>query len=625
MRITDLRFGMANYPMAERFLKKMNNNILRLKRAWIGISALLLCTITQAATVDFDIQPRVLRVGEGATLSLTIRGANSPAPPRLPRIEGFSVSQPSTQQSMTFVNGKLDRSLTYQYHLISLKPGNFTVGPFNYPVQGTQIQLPAILLKVADSGHPAGTGGQDKSERLFARLSTDRTNVYNQEIFDIKLAIYYRDINLGRDASLLNLPESGLSMQQFEEIRASRQLVNSQIYQVRNLRLKVRALTEGTFELKPSVRLNMLIQSKSRRSRSFFDDFFQRTQSQPVEVQTEPLTVNVLPLPEKNRPPHFYGAVGTFQFKAEVKPTEISVGDPITLSMEVRGQGNIESISTPEINFGDQFKVYEPKLVSRDLNKDRSAGRKVFEQVVIPKTDQLSEFPPIEFSYFDPKNETYKNITFGPYPLTVNPAENGLTRVVQGISDTSPRTAKIIGMDIAYLKPAPVHWFYKYEKPWVSRKSFWAIQCLPGLALVSLFFIMRRREDLTRDTAKARRQQAPKVARLAFQKAEEALNKANRPSFHEAVWEMIGLYFGNRLNLAPGEVPSETVLTVLKQGGLDQESVAILKNTFELCEQYRFGRGNRYAQALSENEKNEFKEQLDQLIMILKTCNKIKI
>jgi hypothetical protein len=50
-------------------------------------------------------------------------------------------------------------------------------------------------------------------------------------------------------------------------------------------------------------------------------------------------------LPEEGRPDNYSGAVGQFVFDVKVKPTEVALGDPITITLQITGEGNVDSIS----------------------------------------------------------------------------------------------------------------------------------------------------------------------------------------------------------------------------------------------------------------------------------------
>ena len=420
------------------------------------------------------------------------------------------------------------------------------------------------------------------------------------------------------------MPPSGLSLQPFQELQGSREIVNNKAYDVRRFRAKAQALTAGTFKLEPTLQIPLLVQ-RQRRSpsgfdSSFFDDFFGTVRTQPVNITPKPLEIAVKPLPTEGQPPGFAGAVGKFAFEAQVKPTELNAGDPVTLTVQIIGEGNLENISAPQLIAGDDFKVYDPRLVAKDIDASRGLGRKTFEQVLIPRSEKVKMLPALMFSYFDPDKEAYDTITRGPYPLVIHPSSNATARMLQAVPAQPEASTIILGTDIVYLKPAPTRWTQIGERPWYLHRAFLASQLIPLLAVGLIFLSVARREQLAGDVALARRHQAPRSARVGLQKAEKALSSGERSAFYEAVWETLASYFGNRLNLSPGELAVETVLHAMNRAKAETADIDRVRALFERCERERFG-------VVSSDTVHEDQDHgiLEELNKVLRKCERIRL
>ncbi len=602
----------------------------------LTLAAILLVSLARAAVADFsvyfDVQPRAVRVGEPATMSLTVHGLANPPGPQFSSSADYQITMAGTERSMSFGTGGSDSSVTFRYQLLPLKAGRLQVGPFDYVADNRSVTLPAIELQVVAQDAPPSASGQPQqaSDILFAVLQAPQTNLYNQQFFDIYLSIFSRGLNIGSDIGLANMPASGLSLQPFQELQSGREVVDNQLFDVRRFRCKAQALTAGTFKLEPTLRIPVQVPRERRRrpdthgfpafDDSFFEDFFGRTQVQRVDVNPKPVDLAVQPLPVTDQPTNYSGAVGRFHFTAQAKPTDLSAGDPITLTVQITGEGNLENLSAPQILAGDDFKVYEPKVITSEFDGNAAAGRKVFEQVLIPRSERAKELPPLTFSFFDPATAQYRSITQGPFPLTVHPSSNAAAKILQAAQEQPEARTLLLGADIVYLKPAPARWVHRDERPWYGSPGFWGLQLLPPLVLGALLFAVRRREELEKDVAKARRQQAPRSARVALKKAEAAAGKADRKAFFEAVWEALASYFGNRLNLPPGAVTRDTVTLALTQGGLDPSDVEQIRSLFERCEQERFGMGSG-----AEVHEAQFHGMLQELSPLLRKCERVKL
>ena len=598
----------------------------------VAALVLTLAGVGWTASVDFDIQPRVLKVGEAATCNFTVRGIDNPPAPSLPPIQGFQTSFAGTQQSFSFVNGQQDSSVSFNYQLVPLQVGKFNVGPFTYTAQNQTFNLPALLVEVVS---PEGAPSQEKappdsSEPLFAAFTVGQTNLYNQQVFDIVLSIYSHGLNIGNNVSLMNMPSSGLSLQPFQELPGSREVVNNKVYDVRRFRAKAQALTAGTFKLEPTLQIPLLVQRDRRRGppgfdHFLFDDFFGTVQTQPVNITPKPLEVKVNSLPSESQPPGFAGAVGRFSFETQVQPTELSAGEPLTLTVQIAGEGNLENISAPQFIAGDDFKVYEPRLVSKEIDSNRGMGRKTFEQVLIPRSDKIKMLPALTFSYFDPTKAAYDTITRGPFPLVVHASSNATAKLLQALPTQPEASMIILGTDIVYLKPAPSHWTLAKDRPWYLHRVFLVSQLIPVLVVGLIFLSVMHREKLAGNIALARRRQAPRSARVGLRKAENALSADDPKAFFEAVWETLASYFGNRLNLSPGEVTSDAVIGALIAGKLDPELTEQAKDLFSYCEKERFGYGQAKTMALSTQDKKIDADLLNRLNHLLKECERIRL
>ena len=67
----------------------------------------------------------------------------------------------------------------------------------------------------------------------------------------------------------------------------------------------------------------------------------------PIERATESVIIKAKPLPEQGKPIDFKGAVGSYNMEVSTKAQQVKVGDPITLSISVYGEGNIQTVSEP--------------------------------------------------------------------------------------------------------------------------------------------------------------------------------------------------------------------------------------------------------------------------------------
>lgn len=126
-------------------------------------------------------------------------------------------------------------------------------------------------------------------------------------------------------------------------------------------------------------------------------------------VRGRPAAVNVLALPEKDRPPHFGGAVGQFRLAAEASPREVELGGTVQLVVTIEGEGNFETFAAPDVARLDGFRLLSQR-------EERDAGRFRLEAELSVVSERVRDVPRIEFAWFDP-NEPARYLMEGTLPL----------------------------------------------------------------------------------------------------------------------------------------------------------------------------------------------------------------
>ena len=593
-----------------------------MKSLWSIALLIALPAWAPAVQISMDIQPRALTLGETVTLTLSVEGARQQGMPDLPPLDGLNLIGKSTGSSLSFDGHTQRHTVNHSFTLQPTRAGTIRVGPFSYPLEGKNFDLPAIELQVL-SASISQTASGGAAEPLFATLVAEPTNVYHQQTFDLVLSIYSRGLNLDRQVAA-DFPSDGLKVAPLREVQGGREVIDNQIYDVRRWRGKATALTAGQFHLTPSLRVGLLVENRGRSRDPFFggafDDIFGRREIQPKDVPVRTLDLEVRPLPAEGKPSGFAGAVGQFEFDARAQPSELAAGEPVTVTMTLTGRGNIGMVAAPTLTVGDQIRAYDSKLVTDESDPDSASGRKIFEQVLIPRSGSVTGLPAATFAYFNPESGRYETIVRGPFPLLVRASSNEASRMVQAADPTAtPAERVLLGADIGYLKPAPRTWTQTWQPAWLTSPVFLAAQAVPPMALGLLALAVRRRSALARDVRKARRVQAPRAARAALAEAEAALRAGQAVAYHDAIWRALTSYFAGRLNLEPGEATRDVVLARLQRAQAPAELVESMGSVFARCEEARFGAGGATVSAVEEQPR------LEQLTRDLRAAEEVEL
>ncbi|HEY6000139.1 MAG TPA: hypothetical protein VI078_12695, partial [bacterium] len=268
-----------------------------------------------------------------------------------------------------------------------------------------------LVLSAPVAAEPVDeAGGQ-----LFASVATARRERFLHEVFEFTVSVYSRGLTMGREIALVNEETPGLQFGPFRDAGSGREEVNGRTYDVRRFVGRAETVAAGAYALRPTVRLTVVVPARGDGSPGRAE--IRRTDLHPLAS-----SLRVSALPEAGRPAAFGGAVGTFGFTASVRPTAVPAGEPVTLTMEIRGSGNIGPVAAPRVDGGAGFKAFEPRLLAKETGADGLSGRLAFEQTVVPLTAASTSLPAVRFAYFDPEQGGYREIVRGPFPLALRPS-----------------------------------------------------------------------------------------------------------------------------------------------------------------------------------------------------------
>lgn len=584
---------------------------------WTLLSlSLILCLSLPAraeVSVRASISPQRGQVGEPLTLSIEVSGARNVAAPSL-TIDGFDVRYlgPSTQISI--VNLTVNSSVQHRYSLQPLREGHFTLGPFAVDYEGKSYRTASVSVDVLGSGQPqaqappaqapqgqappAGHGGAAPPRASAPRtlrldVSVPQPEVYLHQRLPLDVTLYVGAVRVA-DVQYPVLTADGLSVEKFPEPSRRQQVIDGETYQVLHFQSTVVPLRTGTLTIGPaSMHMNVL----SRRRGAFGDDpFFQQflqgdpfAERRPVDIRSDPVTLNVSPLPEEEKPAGFSGAVGTFTLQVSAGPTDVTAGDPVTLRMELHGNGNLAEASAPELSNADGFRTYDTRAAKpADGSPAGTAAAKSFEQVLIPNDASVSAIPPVRFSYFDPEERRYHTVQSQPIALVVRPPRNAPRAEVfaGGVAAPQRKPEEKLGRDIVYIKDDPGRLSARAVS-WYGSLAFLLWQPVPLLLFGVAVWYDRRRQRLSGDRRYARFSRARKQARHGLALAEKALSNGTPAAFYDAASRSMQEYLGAKLDLPPGGIDAEAVAS----RGVPEDCVQRIVEFFATCEQVRFAPG----------------------------------
>ncbi|MBK7688654.1 MAG: protein BatD [Elusimicrobia bacterium] len=505
-----------------------------------------------------------ITMNDNLTLQLTLSGEGAPeARPRLPAIPGFQTAFAGQSQNFSFINGAVSRETTYTYALSPQSPGEHTLPPFALDVKGRRLTTDPIVVKVRSGGvlsdpapnapGPPPAADVHDGRDLFVTTAVDKKDVVVGEAVTLKFRFYTR-------VPLVNQPQyrpaetTGFLTEDLPPQKQYTTLIGGRQYQVIELATALFPIAPGRATVGAAA-LECGVRDPSRGSGgfpSFFDDFF--ASGRRVVLRSDPLEVNVRPLPPENRPPGFKGDVGRYRISARLDKATAALHEPVALTVTVEGDGNVKALSQPALPNLDGFKKYE---TLSSLNIDNSGGRvrgsKIFTTVLKPDVSGDLSVPPVSFNYYEP-GSGYKTVQSTVLKLSVRQAAEDPTATGSppaGAGET-PTGIKQFAQDIRYIQPSAD--LSAAQKPLRKRNWFCGLLWAPGTIFVFVFlvdFLRRRLDPDILSGSPARR------ARRALTRAVQT--PADPARRFEALHRIYLEYLGRRLRVPAAGLTSEAV------------------------------------------------------------------
>lgn len=414
-----------------------------------------------------EIEKREIYEGESVRYIVTVNHVDNPTAPVLSGLNDFEVvdlgGQSLNSQQITIINGQrteiIRRGMQYNYRLTPKQPGVFTIPAPTAKVGSDVITGRAVTLRVV---------APEIQDTVIVKLEVDRESVYPMQPFELTLTISVKELpGELKDKDPLSVQPTPPALlfpcltddEIYDGIKPSRSwreilepLVsrNSSGVQINNVGSQsVFSLfdrqatgfhptpTRTTRKNEDGVDIGYwnyqfrrkLIPQKIGKY-SFGPATLKGTYAAGIEngrltgreiyAVAKSLSVTVKDVPVDGRPDSYIGAVGNFDVSAALAPAAASVGDPMTLTLSVTGQGSLADARPPELSslaeISDAFRMYE-------ATEETQANSRRFTYSLRPLSTSVTEFPAIPISFFDVESEQYVTRMTEPIAVSIREAE----------------------------------------------------------------------------------------------------------------------------------------------------------------------------------------------------------
>ncbi len=435
-----------------------------------------------AATVDRD----ALALGGFFNLHITMRDVDGDldlAP--LEKSEDFAILARNRGTSISIVNFEKHVEQTLLLQLAPQRAGRLEIPALGLDSGAKEPRTAPIFITVSEvASRDVPKTRLAPGEDVFLEASVSNTAPYvGQPI------LYTLGIHLGGQINNPRLAQpdiEGFLATELEEQPRYERDIDGRRFVVVEVRRLLTPMAPGKQVIGPATLQCEIL----RRGNSFFPEMYPQTaQSPAVEVE-----VRALPeyRPGPGDPP-FFGLIGEFEIEAALDKDSVQAGDSATLTVTLRGAGNLPDIAALDLSAPESFKVYKDTPTEElRAGQEGFVGEKRFSYALVPLTSGEITLPPVRLTYFSPREERYKVISSKPLVLTATPGpqevppsqtrapEDSPAREQLNASAPLQREVEFLHEDILPLREGLEA--IEDASP-LSARAFWILLLAPGLGL----------------------------------------------------------------------------------------------------------------------------------------------
>lgn len=519
----------------------------------------------------------------------------------------------STSSSIQVINGSVTRTntQTYSFHLRAIKAGKFMIPQASVTVDKKRITSePFEINVIASSNNNGNVSGSSSTQsqvtlgnkEVFLEAVPNKRKAYLGEQIVLTYRIFFTipisQLSISESPSYTgfwtkDITDNNGSLQQSSIIRDGQQYNVATIQEIVLFPQKTGELTIDPLDISCLAQ----IRRERDRSRSYdpFEEFFGDVMSSSYtnvrkEIKSQPIKIDVLPLPNNDKPNDFKGAVGQFTFTSKIDKTELKANEAFTFTITASGKGNIELLELPKPVFPPDFEVYDPKITSSV--KDNAlgiSGSKKAEYIVIPRVAGKFNIEGVNFSYFDPSSAKYVTLKSSDYEVDVEK------------SDTNQGSGSIYTpgqADIKYLGSDIRHINVNNNKLYITGSTFFMSPLyIIIIVIITITFIIsllvhKKLDRLNKNQVMMRNKKATKVAKKRLTNAYNYIKSGNQNGFYEELSQALWGYISDKLNIPRSQLSMDSVKEIMSHHDITEDITNEFIELLNNCEFARFAPGD---------------------------------
>jgi hypothetical protein len=475
----------------------------------------------------------------------------------------------------------------YVYTLVAAQPGEYRIPGASLRTGNSILQSSNARITVISAARsmesanrangPTGfyLGPEENAqkkikENLFLRVTTDKKTCYVGEPVLVTYKLYSR---LESSSDIIKNPGfygfTVHDMVGLQDQLLSTEQVNGKDFDVHVIRkLQLYPLQAGRFtidpmEIKNRVKFSTQVMNRKTQQR-IAEGMMGAGEEEPEEegvtvvenqLRTDPLSVEVKPLPEKNKPDDFNAAVGNFSLQTRLEQSSLARNEEGFLLVTIEGKGNFVQLSAPVIEWPAGIEGFGAVVTdSLDKLKIPLAGKRQFRFGFVCTEPGAYKLPVVRFSFFDTDSNRYRSLVSKALEVNISNQEKKRVQNEEhkiSIDELSQQKSRI-AIIVVFLLVSSVLAYWALKKKPVAEIPAPVKKVKPDIG------------DLLTDATGLVAGDAP----------------AFYATLHRAIWD----YFQEYFEIAGSARNKETLFSLLRGKGADEEKIDSLATILSDCE-----------------------------------------
>jgi len=497
------------------------------------------------------------------------------------------------------------QSKNYVFTLVATTPGKYIIPGAVINNNGKQIKSNAVMIEIISKENAQKKLNKEAAVRqseYYLRPGEDvyqkvRQNLFIKVVVDKKscfvgepvLATFKLFSRLESKSDIVKNPGfygfTVYDMVSLADKQLTTEYVNGKPFDVHMIRkVQLYPLQAGTFiidamEVKNKVEFSRSVVNKKTEQQivegmlnSGESDLpAEGTEVVETEISTAPVSIEVKPVPEKNKANDYSGAVGKFSIAAKLEKSELKKNEEGFLEIIISGIGNFTQLGSPSVQWPSGIEGFDPLVLdSVDKAKIPLAGKRKFRFGFVCASHGKYVLPAINFSFFDPDSNKYMTISTTSLPVSVSNEEKKNIIIEEKKTSIAAQSEKI------------------------SRIAAGVVIFL--VLSVLAYWTLRKKEPVVPTAIRENNYPSVEESLQSVRGVETTSEKEFFKELYEAIWKHVSNYF----ILTGTEKKAHRLLSILKEKGAGIAAINSLNEILSDCE------AGMYANASLSVDKEEF-------------------